>query len=63
MHLVIDGYGGDPQALQDEKLIYDFLDKYCIFLLTFLRMLYSRNRCPNFFHFLQTQKPVLLWTR
>lgn len=28
MHLVIDGYGGDYQGLQDEALIYRFLDEY-----------------------------------
>ena len=28
MHLVIDGYGGDPKKLQDVDLIQDFLDEY-----------------------------------
>ena len=28
MHLIIDGYGDNPRLMQDEKLIYDFLDQY-----------------------------------
>ena len=28
MHLVIDGYGGDPEKLQDVDLIQGFLDEY-----------------------------------
>lgn len=28
MHLVIDGYGGDPDKMQDVDLIYRFLDDY-----------------------------------
>lgn len=28
MHLIIDGYGGDPQAMQNEELIYHLLDHY-----------------------------------
>jgi len=28
MHLIIDGYGGDPQKMQDEGLIYRLLDAY-----------------------------------
>lgn len=28
MHLVVDGYGADPEKLQDEELLYRFLDEY-----------------------------------
>ncbi|MEW6142369.1 MAG: S-adenosylmethionine decarboxylase [Chloroflexota bacterium] len=28
MHLIIDGYGSDAGILQDEKLLYEFLDTY-----------------------------------
>ena len=28
MHLAVDGYGADPQKLQDEELVYRFLDEY-----------------------------------
>ena len=28
MHLVVDGYGADPDKLQDEELLYRFLDEY-----------------------------------
>ena len=28
MHLVIDGYGGEPESLVNEDLIYDFLADY-----------------------------------
>src|SRR2546425_9022836 len=28
MHLVLDGYGGDPQTLQDFDSIYELLDRY-----------------------------------
>lgn len=28
MHLIIDGYGGDPQKMQDVELIYNILDAY-----------------------------------
>ena len=28
MHLIIDGYGGDPQRLQDVDLVYHLLDAY-----------------------------------
>ena len=28
MHLVVDGYGADPEKLEDEDLIYRFLDEY-----------------------------------
>ena len=28
MHLVVDGYGADPEKLQDEDLLYRFLDEY-----------------------------------
>ncbi len=28
MHLIIDGYGGDPQRMQDVDLIYQLLDHY-----------------------------------
>ena len=28
MHLVVDGYGADPKKLQDEDLVYRFLDEY-----------------------------------
>ena len=28
MHLVVDGYGADPEKLKDEGLIYRFLDGY-----------------------------------
>lgn len=28
MHLMIDGYGSDPEPMQDEKLIYELLDRY-----------------------------------
>ena len=28
MHLVVDGYGADPEKLQDEDLVYRFLDEY-----------------------------------
>ena len=28
MHLIVDGYGGDVQKLQDEELVYRFLDTY-----------------------------------
>ena len=28
MHLIIDGYGGDPQQMQDEALILQLLDRY-----------------------------------
>ena len=28
MHLVVDGYGADPQKLQDEELVSRFLDEY-----------------------------------
>lgn len=28
MHLIIDGYGGDPRIMQDEEQIYRFLDSY-----------------------------------
>ncbi|MDA1096317.1 MAG: S-adenosylmethionine decarboxylase [Chloroflexi bacterium] len=28
MHLVMDGYGADPQKLQDEALVYQLLDEY-----------------------------------
>ena len=28
MHLVVDGYGADPGKLQDEELLYRFLDEY-----------------------------------
>jgi S-adenosylmethionine decarboxylase len=28
VHLVVDGYGGDPDKLKDEDLIYRFLDEY-----------------------------------
>jgi S-adenosylmethionine decarboxylase len=28
MHLIIDGYGGDPRLLEDKELIYDLLDRY-----------------------------------
>ena len=28
MHLVVDGYGADSQKLQDENLIFKFLDEY-----------------------------------
>lgn len=28
MHLVVDGYGADPDRLQDEELLYRFLDEY-----------------------------------
>ena len=28
MHLIIDGYGGDPCKLRDEDLIHGFLDEY-----------------------------------
>ena len=28
MHLVIDGYGGDPEKLEDAGLIHRFLDEY-----------------------------------
>jgi len=28
VHLVVDGYGADPEKLQDEELLYRFLDEY-----------------------------------
>jgi len=28
MHLIIDGYGGDPQKMQDVEFIYQILDAY-----------------------------------
>lgn len=28
MHLIVDGYGGDPQAMQNKELIYQLLDRY-----------------------------------
>jgi len=28
MHLIIDGYGGDPQKMQDVEFIYQLLDGY-----------------------------------
>ena len=28
MHLVMDGYGGSPQKLQDEALVHQFLNEY-----------------------------------
>lgn len=28
MHLIIDGYGGNPQILQDERFLYNLLDRY-----------------------------------
>jgi S-adenosylmethionine decarboxylase len=28
MHLIIDGYGGDPQKMQDVEFIYKILDAY-----------------------------------
>ncbi|MFC2058486.1 S-adenosylmethionine decarboxylase [Chloroflexota bacterium] len=28
MHLIIDGYGGDPRKMQDAEFIYQILDKY-----------------------------------
>ena len=28
MHLVVDGYGADPDRLKDEGLVYRFLDEY-----------------------------------
>ena len=28
MHLLVDGYGGDPELLKDEELIYRFLDEH-----------------------------------
>ena len=28
MHLVMDGYGADPQKLQNEALVYQLLDEY-----------------------------------
>lgn len=28
MHITLDGYGGNPQRLADEVLIYDILDRY-----------------------------------
>lgn len=28
MHLIIDGYGSEPQILQDEKFLYQLLDSY-----------------------------------
>ena len=28
MQLVVDGYGADPEKLQDEELLYRFLDEY-----------------------------------
>ena len=28
MHLIIDGYGGDPQRMQDVEFIYQILDAY-----------------------------------
>ena len=28
MHLIVDGYGGDPLKMADEKLIWEFLDRY-----------------------------------
>ena len=28
MHLIVDGYGADPERLEDEDLIYRFLDEY-----------------------------------
>jgi S-adenosylmethionine decarboxylase len=28
MHLIIDGYGGDPQKMQDVEFIYKMLDSY-----------------------------------
>ena len=28
MHLILDGYGSDPQLLQDEGFIYDLLDRF-----------------------------------
>ena len=28
VHLVVDGYGGDPQKLQDIRLVSSFLDEY-----------------------------------
>lgn len=28
MHLVVDGYGGDPQALADQGLVRELLDEY-----------------------------------
>ena len=28
MHLVVDGYGADPEKLTDEDLIFSFLDEY-----------------------------------
>lgn len=28
MHLIIDGFGNDPKVMQDERFIYELLDKY-----------------------------------
>jgi S-adenosylmethionine decarboxylase len=28
MHLVMDGYGADPERLQDESLVHELLDEY-----------------------------------
>jgi S-adenosylmethionine decarboxylase len=28
MHLIIDGYGGNPKVLQDEQFLYQLLDSY-----------------------------------
>ena len=28
MHLIVDGYGGDPRKLEDEELVRHFLDTY-----------------------------------
>lgn len=28
MHLIIDGYGGNPQSMQDVNLVYQLLDSY-----------------------------------
>ncbi len=28
MHLAVDGYGGDPEKLRDEDLVFRFLDEY-----------------------------------